>query len=413
MAKPELVLIGNWDWLLNNLVKPFIRGGFDLSVVVPPISRLTRGAYLKRVVEIPRFTEQTFIEYLAERPQVLDDVCGTYIWSSDSIMRLATNSAIPDSVKQRILPTANRSARQILGSKVGQVKFFSDSGVNYPRTLTLNSPLDRPIPVDWQPILVKGDQLGGGDYINEFSGFNKVDLNLIPDSWYPLTLQEKLQGRLISAEAFYQRGRLVCWMYSEMKPGNSEFGPSIARVYRNPSNLDFVDALKTLGERACLSGLVNVSFVLDFSSEKHHIFEFDARPNVWHHLWERFDLPLASAWIGEVPTPVHPTFEAPVTLYEPDRIFDQELAAGRILNSIRVLQGKELSQLGVPARSSFYDRDRLVRHCARVFIFPLLPFRTRLRKLVHATTAQLPIGWRERLRESRVAREIVKFFFGA
>ena len=382
MAKPELVLIGNYDRLLVNLAKPFIRSGFGVTVVTPSNTRVSSTKGLTRFVEIPRDNEIEFLEYLEGNPAIIADLSGTFIWCSDSIMNRVFKSKLPETLKNRVLPVGNSGVRKILGSKSGQVEFFKECGVVYPSSFVVSAPSDFIETSKWQVTFVKGDRLGRGVFVREYEVFTKDEIAEIPQDWYPLTLQEKMVGDFVSVEAFYANGNLVCWMYSISMTFDAKFGNSTSRIYKEPESLQFLETLEILGRAGSLNGPVNTSFIRESSTGNFYIFEFDARPTVWHHLWEFFNLPLLSAWSGELTAAVTPKLDRPVRVYEPSRVFEQELAAGRPINALKVLFRSEIKDLGIPVPSAFYDRSELIRNFTRAFSLLFSTFTKKFRSRI-------------------------------
>jgi hypothetical protein len=325
-------------------------------------------------------------------------------------MRLIAISELHESVKAKILPAGNAEARSILGSKQGQLALFEACEVPYPTSYLLSLDSTEPDLSNLDSLLVKGDRHGGGRFVRQFPKAEDLKVAEIPRDWFPILIQEKLAGTLISVEALYSKGELVFWLYSEVNTDAYEFGPSISRRFLEPSGRDFVPHLQRLGKKGALSGAFNIGLVRNDETNTHRFFEFDARPNIWHHLFRTFKLDLASALTGKTDIPLHPKLAESILFYEPQRFFNDRAMKWRILDCVRVLRGKAISGYGQPMVNSFYGNESLTKNWIRAALLPLNRFRRIGLKLAIRSKALLPAGLRRRLDGSAIKRFTVGLF---
>jgi len=233
------------------------------------------------------------------------------VFSSDDELYEVARSNLTIEQKKSILPVRKETAFKILGSKVGFVEFCRENSIPHPTTQVIKfkeqlSNLERFLVY---PIIIKGDTGAGGGKV--FRITNRIALLNYAngDLSLPVIVQENIESKPYSVEAFFKDGYLCGWMFSEVTESVSEFGVSIARVYYSPEDKSFIEILCKFGKSAQVNGFVNCAF---FHSKEggYLLFEADLRPNAWHYLFDSFDMDMKSALRNEAidgsKDPLHP-----------------------------------------------------------------------------------------------------------
>lgn len=373
---PNFIFIGVDDFLVRELCTTLLDRGFAVSVISPMTTKIIKLDGLTNRLVIPRYDNESFMNYLEDHEAIFDGLDGIFIWPSDLIMRLVAESKLSDPIKKKILPLKNALALKMFDSKIGQAEFLKNLGVAFPETEIVNEKSELfKLSESSLPRLLKSDRGGGGAFVTEFDNLESEDLKNLKDERFPAIVQEKILGHSVAVEAFFVDGELISWIYSISEAEQSKFGPSMSRTYLNPNNREFEDILSVIGKAAEVTGFVNVSFILDSQTGNSYIVEFDPRPNVWHFCFDYFDLPFEAAMSGKVPNPIHPILKEPIKLYEPYRLYSFSVAHLKLLNAVRVLLKRTVPGYGVPIPSSFYKPAKLIRRWILLIFFPLFKYR--------------------------------------
>jgi hypothetical protein len=304
------------------------------------------------------------------------DLTGTFLWSSDQIMREVAQSDIPLKLKLKLLPVNNENYLEMLGSKIGQFEKMSALGIPYPesQSITSKTELVNSVVKLQGKVLAKGDFSGGGAQVRIFESVTKEDLALLPDDWFPILLQEFVPSKRVGVEAYYRDGDLVQWFYATVESDIYALGPSMGRTYLVPESLDFVEHLEKIGKSANLNGFVNVSLLVDPNTGLHKFFEFDLRPNAWHHIFFDFNVPFKSIWNKSVKFQPNEYLLSPLFVYEPARLFDYFLRRWNVLDAIKVVREKGVTKFGSPISSIFYSSEYKNLNIVKLMIFPFARF---------------------------------------
>jgi hypothetical protein len=376
--RPHFIFIGDSDHLVRELCLTLIEDGFLVSVIAPAYTKIINFKGLTHRLVVPADDAAGLISYLKLNTKLLKELSGVFIWPSDYIMRLISESDLEKSIKEKILPLKTSQSARMFDSKVGQLNYFESCGLLVPRSEVVKSSAElEKISGNFENALVKADRGGGGLFIKEFTSSDKRELYEIPDSWYPLVVQEKIEGTIIGVEAFYLDGQLVFWIFSDLVAEQSRFGPTMGRRFLDPVERDFEEALILIGRKGNVSGFVNTGFIRD-SEGRCKIIEFDARPNVWHFTYKFFDIKFREYFEKPKSEPLYPKLEAPMFLYEPYRLFAYNVGHFHMYRALKVLLKREIDGFGKPIPSSFYKPRNLARRWFLFIFFPIFPFRNRI-----------------------------------
>jgi hypothetical protein len=311
---------------------------------------------------------------------------GTFLWSSDQIMREVASSDISLELKLKLLPVQNEIYLDMLGSKISQFERMSALGIPYPNSQPIRSKLELSnSEVEMQgKVVAKGDYSGGGAQVRIFESVTKEDLDLLPNEWFPILLQRFVPNERVGIEAYYRNGELVQWFYSIVGSDISLLGPSMSRTYLVPKSLDFLEHLEKIGKSANLNGFVNVSLLVDPDTGLHKFFEFDARPNRWHHIFFDFHVPFEGIWNKSIKFQLIDYLPAPLFVYEPARLFNYLLMQWNLIGAIKVVRNLRLPNYGVAISSVFYSPYYRKLNTLKLIFFPFSRF-TSLRGWIDRT----------------------------
>lgn len=321
----KIVFVGTGE-LINRLPETFNRPGLEIIVLGPATCSLRRSKYITKFIELPATDplELWHETALANYKKILEQQADWVIFSDDETVGAIAKSAIPAEEKLKLLPVKSDAGLEILGSKVGLANSMNRLAIPGPKSAVAcnRDELDQNAISAGTEFLIKGDLFGGGSRVRKFDSENaKPDLQ-IPLDWYPVVVQEFIEGDEVSVEALFRDGQLTAWMYSVVSQNISQFGPSVVRRYFTPANTDFETTLNHIGNAAQLHGFFNCALIWSPDRQAHFLFELDPRPNAWHQFGKHFGIDWVELMLGERPnkTPVSPKLDsaAPLHLYSRD-----------------------------------------------------------------------------------------------
>jgi len=171
-----------------------------------------------------------------------------------------------------------------MGQKVGLSAICQDLGVTHPPTVIVRDRSDLSIELGARnrPVMIKGNSSTGGRQVRQLDPLTPLDQVDMNEQWFPLVVQDLIEGDMVSVEALFVHGNLRGWLYSVATEFASQFGQSTRRQFGSPPTEEVLNSLGTIGQAAGLHGFANCSFLLEKSTGKHFLFELDMRPNRWH-----------------------------------------------------------------------------------------------------------------------------------
>ena len=203
-----------------------------------------------------------------------------YIYPNDELGFKVRDSGLSTKKKERVLPVQDSSHFGLIGEKVALSQVCQRLGVRTPGFQIANDSgeLENIVEATSRDSLVKANLGAGGLRVIDSSNIRKV----VNDSWFPVVVQEFVQGSLVGVEALFIQGQLASWNYSIVDDIEKPFGVSTIRTFAPPESLDFVEALADIGRVSKLHAFANASFIKSESDNLHYLFELDLRPNAWH-----------------------------------------------------------------------------------------------------------------------------------
>lgn len=214
-------------------------------------------------------------------PKLRADLC---VVSRDEELYALARSNIDPEILDIILPARTARGRSILGSKVGLVQAVNEMNehqvkVAQPRSVTFDSGFPATAAF---PCVIKGDSGGGGRHVRIVCNPQELTTTPIPPEWYPIVVQEFIEGDAVSAEALFFEGRLLGYLYSTVEAQFTVLGHSTVRRFRSPPDTQVEQALRSVGAEFGLHGFANSTFMKDHASGEHLLIELDMRPNRFH-----------------------------------------------------------------------------------------------------------------------------------
>ena len=354
----DFILIGNSDGILSNLPRSLKQVGFRTLAIGTPGMYLMMDKYVDQKIEIKVSDQYEFIKEFLDREEYVKNIEGTFLWCDDEIMRKVVSSdQISISDKLRILPIKNEMYLSILGSKVNQNLMFETLSLKTPMAEVFLSKIDfiQKRPNLNKPLLVKSSHGGGGERLKFIPAGQELNVNLLPNEWFPILIQEFIKGKTASVDAFYKYGELKAWMYSIYTDVIYQWGPSLTRSYELPDNKDFLYSLESIGKATKIDGMANVTFILEEETGIHSIIEFDSRPSAWHHSFLDFNIPMKKILQESLQFNPKLYFNKAKVVYEPSRLFNHFLKHRNFTQAFLVILGFRLGKFGKPVSSYFYE----------------------------------------------------------
>jgi hypothetical protein len=336
----RITFIAAHSHLFNRLIEIFHRPGVHITVIGCPATVVSRSPFVDRFIPIGMHDEsETFVEDLI-RSGVLEDpvIIGDWvIVAGDDEMRELARSGASNAILSRVLPVSTPEGMSTLGSKVNLSKVAEGASIPQPRTLIAQTP-DELMKVRGEfqdTCLIKADSGGAGLQVRLLEPSDSLIENPVPIDWFPVVVQDFIDGTLISVEALFRRGSLIAYQYSEMEGLMWDRGPSSVRRYTTPLSDDFATSLQKLAAICDAHGLANCTFIRVKGTHDHLLIEADLRPNVHCQFGPQLGLDWAELMVNP---PVSPLF--PADLPSEGRIirlYPLDISRGISQRSVRAL----------------------------------------------------------------------------
>jgi len=330
----EVAVIVSDDALVRRLVEVLEPAVVTVVVCPPDVTLHPPGA--RRVVLGPPGDARAFVRAAVRHPDALHTLPEWVLWGNDMDLIRTARSSIPLAVKTRVLPVRRERGLAILGSKTGLAELAKELRLPAPRSVVVADPAGLvPAAATFAgPLLLKGERGGGSDRLRPFADPADVTADCVPAHWFPVLLQEFVEGREIAVEALFGHGRLLGWQYSVSINREERFGRHLARRFVAPPSLDFVDTLERFADAVEAHGFANCTFMRTADGQ-HLLVEADLRANAWHQFGPRLGVPwgrlLAVSTEAPEPSgpPGPPTHPVPgVDLPRTIRLYPRELVHG-------------------------------------------------------------------------------------
>lgn len=246
-----------------------------------------------------------------------EDLGDWIIVAEDLEIRLLSESGLPAATLDLLLPARNLLGRSLFDSKVGLTKALTQLHIPQPPTLVAEDlgELEAIFSKIDTSTLVKADSGHGGKTIANIPNPHNFDLATIPTDWFPVIVQDFMEGELCAVEAQFVHGQLVGYLYSTVLNSFSHLGTSTDRLFTTPPNDQVEIALTTLGKAGSLHGLANCTFIREASTREYLLIEVDMRPNIWHQFGPKLGVDWVSLYENPPDRPVHNEGSQPIAHY--------------------------------------------------------------------------------------------------
>ena len=233
------------------------------------------------------------------------------IWGTDEALRTVARCDVPEGLKTLLLPARSAEGLTILGSKCGLAQLANHHGLTHPRSSIAGdgAELAPTLSRSEGPVIIKADIGSGGRRLRVVEQGGDDHRDEIPDSWFPVVVQEFIAGPPISVEALFREGQLVRFTYSTARQFSNAYGPSSFRHFHAPPRDDFISTLERLGQLAQLHGFANCSFLWNDEASQHFLIEADMRPNLWHQFGPALGVSWAEGMLPPAPGTPPPAWQ--------------------------------------------------------------------------------------------------------
>ena len=407
--KVDFVLIGNGDGCLANLPLALSKAGFKVRVIAPEGTSIYKSQHVVSRRACPGSTAREFVISLMGFQDELVATDATFLWCSDEIMRIVSESKLDIETKLHILPIKKAEYFGIFDSKTEQTRLFQEFGYLQPQSFICKSASEYKQDIFFKSgvAICKGDSGGGGAFIRKIPDFASFDIETIPDSWFPLVFQEFIPGEDISVEAYYKNGKLMMGLCSKFLMESNEYGPSLLREYSSSHFKHLNSILRNLGEDFEVNGFANITFRKSQDNLRYYLIEFDVRPNVWHGFFQDLSIDLKSQY-------KYLDFAASEDLryqglyYEPERLFNFFAKKRNLLLLNKIISRKEIPGFGKAISSHFAISNSSASSRILKLIGALLPLRRLTFKLMILAKQKSPATVAKLIDESALKPFLIK-----
>lgn len=322
-AQLRITLIAQRSRVLFRLPEIFSADNVHVTLIARPDYALAQSPFIHRFIPLigsqSANENETFVEDLIGTGVLdrLKDLSDWIIVAEDLEIRLLSESGLPAATLDLLLPAKHDLGRSLFDSKVGLSKALTQLRIPQPPTLIAEDrgALEEILCKIDTSSLVKADSGHGGKTIAYIPNPNEFDLATIPTEWFPVIVQEFMEGELCAVEAQFVQGQLVGYLYSTVLKRFSQLGNSTDRLFTTPPDDQVEIALATLGKAGSLHGLANCTFIRETSTGEYLLIEVDLRPNVWHQFGPKLGVNWISLYRNPPNLPIHNGGSQPVAHY--------------------------------------------------------------------------------------------------
>lgn len=282
-------------------------------MIARPECALAKSSYVERFIPLGTALaadhDESFVADLAATELLgsLDNLGDWIIVAEDKELRLLAESDLPESVLSRLLPARNALGISLIDSTVGLAEALTQLNIAQPRSrvAATRGELEAILRAEDCALLIKADSGHGGTCIARALNPKDFDSETIDAAWFPVVVQEFVDGDLCAVEAQFVNGQLVGYLYSTVLQTFSLFGNSTDRLFTAPPDNQVEVALSTLGDAGGLHGLANCSFMLNSKTGELLLIEVDMRPNIWHQYGPKLGVDWVALYKSPPSHPVH------------------------------------------------------------------------------------------------------------
>jgi hypothetical protein len=408
MENVDYVLIGNSDGILKNLPYALQKAGFTTLAIAPSSANIYRSKFVNYKKKCSGTTIDAFIQSLTQIEEYLLGLDATFLWCSDEIMQKVSVSKLSVETKKHILPTRQSEHFAILNSKVGQISLLTEKNYKVPDSVVCENLIEfqKAFLKNSSKSICKGDSGGGGAFIRQFSTREERQDFVVPDSWFPVTVQEFIAGEDISAEAFFKNGELFHGTFSKTLLESNVYGPAVVREFSSEHSKFLEPVLRKLGKDFDIDGFANLTFRRD-SSNEYFLIELDVRPNIWHGAFLELGVDIKDQMhkSASMRNPSGPYFEK---FYEPERLYNHFKTTRQLSNLLACLQGDEISEFGRAISSQFVLDNQKFWVRAFNITDAVIPFRRVVLNALISLKRRTPKGISERIANSPIQANLIR-----
>lgn len=273
-AARVLLVTFNWSTLTE---MPYLlkQAGCQVEVLCPRSNLAIQNGFFDRWID----AGDSMASLLNALVELARDPGYRYIMiGDDPILWAIYRGPIP--ALWHLLPVQNAAALPIL-HKLGLAEHCQQHGIPSPAFLRAENRADafQALHTLGLPLIFKENYSNGGNGVKVFKDAPSCQTFIDSYSFsQPLLAQRFIEGRHVDAEALFKNGCLLQYVCSEILEDN--YGPSSKRRYF-PNDERIGHTIARMGHTAGLHGFVNMSLMLDASSQTYYLFEADPRPNKW------------------------------------------------------------------------------------------------------------------------------------
>ena len=317
-ARPSVLLVASDDWLSSGRLAGLLHeAGCHVTVLCPPHQMAMRTRHVDRWLPAPPGADAV-IEALRRE---LERQRYQWVLAADGPTLQAMAARRTERWVEGWFPVDPRGPHvELLFSKLALAETAARWDLAVPRSLacwTRAQALRAGAALGF-PLLLKADRTAGG--AGTRLARDEAELAAAAGGdWGPSVAQEFIRGRDLPVEAFYDRGRLTCWVSSYRERAWPEpYGPSTARRY--VSHPAVLATLETIGQRTRLHGFASFDFREEAGTGRVLLLEIDARPTPCLHQARRagvdFALAVRRMLAGHTPSaPLHQRTDRAPTIY--------------------------------------------------------------------------------------------------
>ncbi|PJB10380.1 MAG: hypothetical protein CO120_05020, partial [Gammaproteobacteria bacterium CG_4_9_14_3_um_filter_38_9] len=274
----KALIYGENDALLFSIPALLTRAGFEVDVI-STVSSLRKHRYIKNFIAV-------------DSPEALIEMARQYVHFSydfvaccdEALLLRILSASFTLAEKILLLPVVNDRYFSHLGTKIGLSELLKKSGISTPDFLIAQNQKEmmhcaRTLKF---PVFVKMDASSGGAGV--FECYAEADLAALTHVRYPVLVQKKIEGTLISSGGLFLNKKLIFFEIAEALLYRSySLGPSVIKKYRRPTEKDLpvFEKVCALGEALGADGFVNLTWIESDHDATLFFIEADMRPNVW------------------------------------------------------------------------------------------------------------------------------------
>jgi hypothetical protein len=318
----RITLITQRSRVLFRLPEIFDAADVHVTLIARPDCELAKSPFIHRFIPLiggQPDQKRSFVADLLDTGclEIPEDLGDWVIVAEDQEIRLLSESGLPKATLDCLLPAKNILGRSLFDSKVGLANALTQLSIPQPpMSIAVNyEELKEILSKSDTALLVKADVGHGGRTITDVPIPKDFNPHTIPNDWFPVVVQEHVDGEPISVEAQFVNGQLVGYLYSSMIKFLAPFSNSTERWFKPPPDRQVEKSLAELGRAGALHALANCTFIKHSRTGEHLLVEVDLRPNSWHQFGPKLGVDWISLYKNPPQQPVHNEGFQRVALY--------------------------------------------------------------------------------------------------